>query len=210
MSKKFSPNMLKTFEHCPKKFCYRYVKNINMPVNDDIFEFGKNIHALASYYLRKENLEKMEASLSKAEKPVWKYLKNINYFAFNTIKTEYSLSVKIENYFYGGRLDALLQDDTGKYYILDYKTGAIPKNATYDFQTMIYMLAVSVFFKTENVTFIYLDLKNKKELKIELTPKLISEYKEKLINITRKIEQTDFDNTKKTECNCEYSVICYH
>ena len=156
-----------------------------MPVNDDIFEFGKNIHALASYYLRKENLEKMEASLSKAEKPVWKYLKNINYFAFNTIETEYSLSVKIENYFYGGRLDALLQDDTGKYYILDYKTGAIPQNAIYDFQTMIYMLAVSVFFKTENVTFIYLDLKNQKELKIELTPQLISEYKEKLINIKK-------------------------
>lgn len=36
-----SPNMLKTYELCPRKFYLRYVKNISMPVNDDIFEFGK-------------------------------------------------------------------------------------------------------------------------------------------------------------------------
>ena len=55
--------MLKTYEQCPKKFYFRYVKNISMPANDEIFEFGKNIHALASYYLRKENIDKMEKSL---------------------------------------------------------------------------------------------------------------------------------------------------
>ena len=54
--------MLKTYELCPKKFYLKYIKGINMPVNDDMFEFGKNIHALASYYLRGENLENMEAS----------------------------------------------------------------------------------------------------------------------------------------------------
>ena len=53
----FSPNMLKTYENCPKKFYFRYIKNISMPVNDEIFETGKNVHALASYYLRKENLD---------------------------------------------------------------------------------------------------------------------------------------------------------
>ena len=53
-----SPNMLKTYELCPRKFFLRYVKNISMPVNDDIFEFGKHIHALASYYLRGENIDK--------------------------------------------------------------------------------------------------------------------------------------------------------
>ena len=62
-----SPNMLKTYELCPRKFYLRYVKNISMPVNDDIFEFGKNIHALASYYLRGENIDKMELSLSERE-----------------------------------------------------------------------------------------------------------------------------------------------
>jgi CRISPR/Cas system-associated exonuclease Cas4 (RecB family) len=48
--------MLKTFEQCPKKFYFRYVKSISMPVNDEVFETGKNVHALASYYLKKENI----------------------------------------------------------------------------------------------------------------------------------------------------------
>ena len=46
----YSPNMLKTFQQCERKFFFKYVKNISMPVNDAVFEFGKNIHALASYY----------------------------------------------------------------------------------------------------------------------------------------------------------------
>ena len=43
MFQQFSPNMLKTFEHCPKKYYFKYIKNISMPVNDEIFELGKNI-----------------------------------------------------------------------------------------------------------------------------------------------------------------------
>ena len=52
----YSPNMLKTFKQSQRKFYVKYVKNISMTVNDSFFEFGKNIHALASYYLRKENI----------------------------------------------------------------------------------------------------------------------------------------------------------
>ena len=44
MFQSFSPNMLKTFEQCPKRFEFKYIKNISMPVNDEIFEKGKNIH----------------------------------------------------------------------------------------------------------------------------------------------------------------------
>ena len=116
-----------------------------MPTNDDIFEFGKNIHALASYYLRNENIDKMEKSLSDKELNVWNYLKSTEYFSYDVINTEYNLSVKIGEYFYGGRLDALVKNGD-KYYILDYKTGAIPKNPKYDFQTMIYILSVKEFF----------------------------------------------------------------
>ena len=85
MFNSFSPNMLKTFELCPKKFYFKYVKKISMPTNDDIFELGKNIHALASYYLKKENLDKMELSLTEKEKPIWEYLKNIEYFSYECL-----------------------------------------------------------------------------------------------------------------------------
>ena len=203
----FSPNMLKTFELCPKKFYFKYVKNINMPINDEIFEFGKNIHALASYYLRKENITKMEESLSEREKYIWEYLKNIKYFSYEVINTEYNLSVKINDIFYGGRLDALVKNNN-RYYILDYKTGSAPKNATCDFQTIIYLLVVKTFFNTDNVTFIYIDLKNKEEVEINLTPDLIIKYKEILNNITSKIITENFEK-KSNNCNCEYNIICY-
>ena len=86
MFQQFSPNMLKTYELCPKKFYLKDIKGINMPVNDDLFEFGKNIHALASYYLRKENIENMEASLTQTQKLVWEYLKRIKYFSYEVIR----------------------------------------------------------------------------------------------------------------------------
>ena len=207
MFQSYSPNMLKTYENCPKKFHFKYIKKISMPVNDDIFEFGKNIHALASYYLRKENITKMEESLSSEEKKVWHYLKNIEYFSYETINTEYNLSFKLENTFLGGRLDALVKKDEA-YYILDYKTGSAPKNPEFDFQTMIYLLAVKEFFKTNNVVFVYIDLKNKKEVQIKLTEDLIKKYKEKLASTICKIENEDFTKKLK-ECNCEYNIICF-
>lgn len=199
--------MLKTFDICPRKFYFKYIKNISMPINNEIFEFGKNIHALASYYLRKENLYKMESSLNEREKTIWEYLKNIDYFSYECINTEYNLSVKIEDCFFGGRLDALVKKED-KYYILDYKTGSVPKNAKYDFQTMIYLLAVSTFYKTENVAFVYIDLKNKTEVLINLTPELINEYKKTLIDKTNKIKSDDFVK-KINNCKCEYNIICY-
>lgn len=207
MIQQFSPNMLKTFELCPKKFEFKYIKGINMPVNDEIFETGKNIHALASYYLRGENIDKMELSLNEYEKTLWNYLKGLKYLGFTCVNTEYNLSVKIGTHFFGGRLDALVKDED-KYYILDYKTGSAPKSAAYDFQTMIYLLCVKAFFKTENVCFVYLDLKNKSEVVVELTHALVKEYESKLIEITNKIDKEEF--SPATCSNCEFDIICYH
>ena len=199
--------MLKTFEQCPKKYHFRYVKNISMPVNDEVFELGKNIHAMASYYLRKEYIDKMELALNEREKAIWEYLKGVKYFSYSCVNTEYNLSVKIGDYFFGGRLDALVKNDD-TYYILDYKTGSAPKNAKYDFQTMIYLLAVRAFFKTEKVAFVYLDLKNKTDVRIELSLSLVQEYEKKLLEMVKKISEDEFVKTKN-ECKCEYNVICY-
>ena len=207
MFQNFSPNMLKTYENCPKKFYFRYIKNLNMPVNDELFELGKNIHAIASYYLRKENIDKMELSLTQYEKELWNYLKSIKYFSYECINTEYNLSVKVGEHFFGGRLDALVKKEE-KFFILDYKTGAIPRNPKYDYQTIIYLLAVREFFKINNIVFIYIDLKNKTDVAIELTDGLVKEYEKKLIDIAKKINAEEFSK-KSTNCKCEYSIVCY-
>lgn len=207
MFQQLSPNMLKTYELCPKKFYLKYIKGINMPVNDDVFEFGKNIHAMASYYLRGENLEYMENSLTEREKSVWEYLRAIEYFSYEVINTEYNLAVKVGDYFFGGRLDALVKKND-RFYILDYKTGSAPKNAKYDFQTIIYLLAVKEFFKTDKVSFVYIDLKNREEVQIEYTPALEEEYKNKLTKTVENINRED-EPTKKENCTCEYELICF-
>lgn len=201
-----SPNMLKTFKQCPRKFHYKYVKNISMPVDDDIYEFGKNIHALASYYLRGENTDNFEKFLKPQELNVWNYLKSLEYFSYDVIATEYSLFFKLGDFYYGGRLDALVKKK-GKYYILDYKTGKIPQNPIYDFQTMIYILAVSSYYKTSDISFLYLDLKNKKEIAVTFTEALKEEYENRLSEIAGQINSDEFF-AKKNNCDCEYSMIC--
>ena len=149
----------------------------------------------------------MEQALNEREKLIWEYLKGVKYFSYSCVNTEYNLSVKIGDYFFGGRLDALVKNDE-VYYILDYKTGSAPKNAKYDFQTMIYLLAVRAFFKTENVVFVYLDLKNKTDVRIELTTSLVQEYEKKLLEMVKKINEDEFIKTKN-DCKCEYNIICY-
>ncbi len=207
MYQMFSPNMLKTYELCPKKFSFKYIKNIQMPVEDGIFEFGKNIHALASYYLKNENITNLETSLSKKEREVWEYLKKVKYFGYEVINTEYNLSFKLGNYFFGGRLDALVKNGD-RYYILDYKTGSVPENTKYDFQTMIYLLAVKNFFNTDNIVFVYIDLKNKGEVNVIYTPELGAEYMQKLLAVAGKIDAEE-EFKKRSDCKCEYSLICY-
>ena len=63
-------------------------------------------------------------------------------------------------------------------------------------------------FLLNNVIFVYLDLKNKSEVKIKLTDELINEYKEKLLTVTKKIKEDEFIKNK-TDCKCEYNIICY-
>ena len=64
----FSPNMLKTFEACPKKYYFKYIQKISVPQKSAVFETGKKVHALANYYLRGDDITKMEKALNSDEK----------------------------------------------------------------------------------------------------------------------------------------------
>lgn len=211
----YSPNMLKTFEECPQKFFLKYIERMVLPQRSTIFEKGKKIHALANYYLNGENIEKMEKILSVDEKLAWEALKKSEYFKLNVFNTEYNLSCKVDKYWIGGRLDSLMFK--GKdYYILDYKTGYLPKNAEQDFQTIVYLLAADKFLNKKggynSLKFVYLGLKESKEKEIILTPELKKQYEEKLIETCKKIDLTVFSEVfsqNKERCqNCEFSKLC--
>lgn len=206
-----SPAMMKTFEECPQKFIYMYVDKINLPQNKYFFEKGKNIHAMANYFMKGQDVSKLEQNLKPEEKNIWNYLKNIEYFKYDVVNSEYQLSCKIENNWIGGRLDALVKNNDN-YYILDYKTGSIPKNSEYDYQTMVYLLCADNLIKNyKSLNFVYVDLKNKDEKLITFSENLKLKYEDKIKKIITEISLTKFSTRKmlkNNKCSCDYYCIC--
>lgn len=211
----FSPNMLKTFDECQKKFFFKYVEKKSLPQPSTMFEKGKKIHALANYYLKSFDVKKMEKTLNSDEKTVWESLKANKYFKLNVVETEYNLSCKVGDYWIGGRLDALMNNNSD-YSILDYKTGNIPKNAEWDFQTITYLLCTDKLLKLKkggynSLKFVYLGLKTGEEKEILLTLELKKQYEEKILQTCKTIDFAVNSGVFKPceNCkNCEYYKLC--
>ena len=205
-----SPNMIKTYQTCPKKYYLKYIENLNIPTSTSFFERGKKIHALANYYLQNVDITRIENELTDDEKFLWQRLLNNKYFQMNYYASEFQMSFKADKYWFGGRLDAVVRENKN-YYILDYKTGQTPNNAVYYIQTMVYLLALSKHLKNnyDSLKFVYINLKENKNLVIELNNILETEYIKKIIEIYNKIEK---DNVYQKNCNgcrnCEYLQIC--
>lgn len=202
--------MLKTFEECPKKYEFIYVDKVSLPKNKYFFEKGKNIHSLANYFIKGFDVNKLEQALTSQELSLWNYLKSTEYFKYQLLKSEYQISIKLGENWIGGRLDALIQNNND-YYILDYKTGSIPKNPEYDYQTMIYLLCVDKLIDSyDSLNFVYLNLKENSNFVINFNSNLKNEYKIRISNTLAKINKYfDINKTiQKNECNCEYKKFC--
>lgn len=215
MMNNFSPSMLKTFEECQQKFFFKYVAKISLPQRSVIFEKGKKIHALANYYLNGDNIEKMEKILTSDEKNAWESLKSNKYFKLNVLNAEYNLSCKVDKYWVGGRLDALVSDGQN-YFILDYKTGYLPSNAEQDFQTIVYLQSADKLLKKKrgynSLKFVYLGLKEGKEKEILLDESLKKQYEDKIVstckNIDLAVNSNVFQSNKQACKNCDYCKLC--
>lgn len=207
----FSTNMLKTFDNCPFKYYLKFIEKISMPQNPEIFEKGKKIHALANYYHRGNDISKLETALNDSEKNIWENLKNNEYFSKQCIKSEYPITAKIDNVWIFGRLDAIVKDGEN-YFILDYKTGSIPKNPEFDFQTMIYLICADLILKEKkSLSFVYIDLKNNENKIIEFTQTLKEQYQTILKQKCHEISSIQNFTEKKNSQHCmfcEYKKIC--
>ena len=191
------------------KFFLRYIEQIPSPTLDINFSTGKNIHALASYFLKRLNIEKFEKALSGKEVEYWNFLKGCRYFNLELMGIEKSVSMRLDKYWIGGRMDAIVKENND-YYILDYKTGGVKDDMKYDPQTMIYLLLCESLYKDYNsINFVYIDVKNKKEVIINLTDELKSEYEKKLLEICNKMHNIKPTILKPSQaCKCEYSKAC--
>jgi len=205
--------MLKTFAECEKKYELRYIKKINVPQPAGIFEKGKKIHALANYYLKGENIEKFLPTLTSEEQILWNKLLNNEYFKKNYINSEYNLTARINDFWVGGRLDAFMK--TGNhYYILDYKTGSVPKSPESDFQTMIYLICADKILKKGwgdnfDLSFIYINLKDDINHVIEFNQEKGLTYEKAITDTCYKITTTQTFCKNPGRCKfCEYNKLC--
>lgn len=213
----YSPNMLKTFKSCPLKYKFKYIDRISLPQKASFFEKGKKVHALANYYLKGDDISKFEPTLNENEKIAWNNLKSNEFFSYKYVNSEYNLSCKIGDYWIGGRLDAIVKKHKNKsetYYILDYKTGSIPKNPEYDYQTMVYLLCLSsapFITPQDEIKFVYIVLKNNQNCVIDFTQEKKVEYEKAITTICSNIEniQIPEDIEHQKMCDfCEYKKIC--
>lgn len=204
-----SPAMFNLYNDCENKFYYQYIEQVNAPVLDENFLEGKNIHNLVSYYLRGHSVEKYEANLSEKEVVYWKNLKKSPYLKYEIVGIETSLSMRVDNYWIGGRLDAIVKNGND-YFILDYKTGGVGSDKTYDYQTMVYLLLCDELYKERlSLTFVYLDLKNDKEVKIPFSKDLKEDYLERIKTACTGMSNLDIESkTVCTDANCSYSKLC--
>lgn len=209
-----SPVMFNLYKDCDLKFYYKYVEQVPTPILDENFVEGKNIHTLVAYYLRNFQVEKYLKKLSDRELMYWNNLKSSKFLNFEIVAIEHSLTMKIDDYWIGGRIDAIVKNNND-YYILDYKTGGVNSDKTYDFQTMVYLLLCDEMFKeyknNGSLTFVYLDLKNNKEVQIKFDEKLKEEYLDRIKTACAGMEKVSLDGVKHSVCtdkNCPYSKLC--
>ncbi len=206
-----SPAMFNLYKECELKFYYQYVEQVSAPVLDENFSEGKNIHNLAAYYLKGYPVEKYEDLLSEKEAAYWQYLKSLSYFKYEVVGVEKSLAMKVDDFWIGGRIDALVKKvrKGNDYFILDYKTGGVGSDKTFDYQTMVYLLLCDELFEErDSLTFVYLDLKNKKDVKIVFTEALKQEYLKYVKEAYAGMTNISLNKTVCTDMNCAYSKLC--
>ena len=104
-----------------------------------------------------------------------------------------------------------LDKNGNEYYILDYKTGSVPQNPEFDYQTIVYLLSADKFLKdATSLTFVYIDLKNNINHKIQLSQELKEKYENQIEKTCNTINKTvEFNRVEKNCQYCEYKKFCY-
>ncbi|MFH1186773.1 MAG: ATP-dependent DNA helicase [Candidatus Levyibacteriota bacterium] len=134
------------------------------------------------------------------------------------IKLEYPFNFMIKNLKIGGRIDRidLLKDN--KIEIIDYKTGTnIPdeKFLAKNMQLAVYALAITelrdkiLYKKPEDIILSFYYLEEGKKISTIRTKEQLEETKEKILEKSKQIANSDFVCSKNRLClTCEYKILC--
>ena len=215
MNKTFTINMLKTFKECPQKYEFLYLKKIQLPESAKNTTSGNNIHNLIDFYLKGQEIRKLENNLNSEEKQLWNNFLNLN--LQNCIKSEYPFYVKINEDWLTGRIDALFKTESG-YYIADWKTGKFRHTPNEQFQTHIYLYAIYNILNLKkeinsysNLSMKYFILKDESEILVNLDKTLYNQIDGNLKKTIGEIQEGMFKRNITEYCDCcPYRSFCHY
>jgi len=142
-----SPDALKTYQRCAKKFEYQKVRELQWPSDIRHFDLGQDVHKLMEYQARGLDCTQLVASATPDVR--WCYEQLMKHPAGNwpVVANEWGFLVPVESkqtHWLTGRMDRIaLNPETGKLWIIDWKTGtAAPRFPEADWQTIVYLYAL--------------------------------------------------------------------
>lgn len=212
----FNSDHFNTWQTCPKKYYYKYVKNFRLPEKQDSYKLGTSVHALAQYYLNGHKIDHLEKALDEEIKTHWESIKNSSILNKKCIGVEWGFNSRVKgtDKWINGRIDAIFYDEAlKKYIIVDWKTGQnIPKNPEDSFQCKMYLYSfynaqkdLGLEFRHEDICFQYVKTPDLEIIEpVEYSKDKEEKYSNDFAVIIKNIESTKIFNTTNTTTSCKY------
>lgn len=219
MPESYSVNQLKTWNKCPKKYEFDYVRKLLWPSNPKNFRLGKGVHQLLDYDSRDLPMEPILRDTDVDIRQVWQTLKQSRWTQLPIIASEWGFSLEMDGGWIYGRIDRIVRYHE-TVHILDWKTGTgIPLAPESDWQTVVYLYAVYAAQKelglsilAEQLAFTYVQVKGQaiKEVTVNYSEDFHQNTKQRLSHTLNTLKATRHFALPKVcpDRFCPYSNIC--
>lgn len=234
----YSFSQIETYQTCPLQYKYRYILGLPSPPTSAA-SFGTSIHntLLKFYreYKRKKDVDLKrlleifekewipigysslahEERMKKTGKELLSdFYKNFHREDLNIVDLERAFKIKIGNFTIVGKIDRV--DKIGETLeIIDYKTGKKPDDKTLkkSLQLTIYALAATdpyLYNKSpDEITLTFYYLNDLEKISFKKTKEELEETKDKIIEIIKEIESSDFKANVGPWCDfCPFKIMC--
>lgn len=215
----YTLSKLQMYDECPQKYKLCYIDKVHIVENIQKLKSsktGNDIHSIINFYLKGMDVTKLVEAMPQGEKRLWYNFKNSDLKNMKCIASEYPFSLRLDQYWLTGRLDALFEN-SGNFVILDWKTGDKFNPENVKFQTTFYLLCMYEILKAKNyiekpeqLSLYYMDLATDSTVRIHFDQDLYIKYRTQILEIINKINNNpNYFCNKTDKCKlCKYYRAC--
>ena len=167
MLKLISPDQLKNWSRCKRKYYYQTILKLNWPSDQRNFKLGQDVHKLMDYLSSDLDCTLLQPAATPDVRRCWEALTTHAIANLPIVASEWAFTVPMGEAWLVGRIDRIARDGD-QILIIDWKTGtATPKNPEADWQTRVYSYAVTECYaelglqpvSPEQLRFVYVEVK---------------------------------------------------